>query len=164
MEFNYVPIQPADEPAWRGLCPVGEYRVVEPAQLPNTIPVSLKAKLKNSVVMASGTPTGGAIIVANSNRLDRKDEAIDQSPFAVAVLSQGTAPSGCFIQHGNWERRTVAAPPDFWAAVAASGVERVWLPGDTMPPAAAGRLEDLPKTQRAAFEVSARALKDYGLL
>lgn len=57
-------------------------------------------------IMASGTNAGTAYYMLNLNRVDFRAGAVDQQPFGIAFLGDIPAPSGVFVQHGNWGGRT----------------------------------------------------------
>ncbi len=102
------------------------YMVLSQDELPSVISAALQAKCPEALLMSSTTANDTTILVCNLYRVDQKDFALDQQPFAVAVTSTSTASSGLFIQHGNWDGRTnYNVPQAFWDIVAASGVGAV---------------------------------------
>ncbi len=87
----------------------------------------------------------------NGNRVDFKDNAIDQMPFG--FISSGVTPTtnGCLVQHGDWHRRTVYPPENFWNYASISGIGNCFplseLPGDK-----SGSISDLKiDSQKDAF-------------
>jgi len=96
---------------WESLCPPNHYKIIKPSELPAPIPDALKDKCSHAVMISSGVVgTSTVWCMVNLNRLDKKDNAIDQEPFIYAVRDGEFLPSGCIVHHGDWEGRTVALP------------------------------------------------------
>jgi hypothetical protein len=90
--------------------------------------------------------------MVNVNRVDFRDGAIDQEPFALAFFAQGPAPSGCFIHHGEWFGRTDPPPPEFWQHLQASGLGTCY-PLASLPHQQSGPLHELRiRSQQEAFQ------------
>jgi len=107
--FIEIPDHSFDE--WRDICEPGHYRIVDPYDLPPAIPDTLKAKCSHAVLVASGeVGTSTVWCMANLNRLDKKDNAIDQMPFGFVIQNEKCFPSGCLIDHGDWDVRTISLP------------------------------------------------------
>ena len=155
-ELHWKPLVASETEEWRALLPSGvndpSYRYIEPREFPSSIPESLKAKLDSAVVMASGSPGGTTYLVCNLNRIDRKDDAVDQQPFALAFDANGEVASGVYINHGNWPGRTQRLPAEYTAHVQASGIGKYFIP--TIPEATReGLLSDLSESShRHAFD------------
>ena len=107
--------------------------------------------MDGAVMIAAPTSTGGTYLVFNARRVDTKDRAIDQEPFAIINHSTGPSSAGMFIHHGDWEGRTETAPQEFWDHVEESGIGDYFF---SNPPAGllSGTFAQLPKGDRGAFE------------
>ena len=92
------------------------------ASIPSIIPEGLKGKCQEAVVVAS-TCDAGVVICINLQRLDRKDKAIDQMPFALIAVPNMAA-SSCLLHHADYEGRTTHPDESFWQMVNASGIEQ----------------------------------------
>ena len=151
MEINWFNIEGEDRQAWEQLCPVDEFRIVSPDQLPGPLPQALTNKYNSVLIVASGSPQGIAYYMVNGNRVDAKDSAVDQMPFGLAFIGDNPIPSGCLIQHGTWPNRTVRPPNEFWNHILASGIDSHY-PLSEMPTEATGRITDLKiESQNEAF-------------
>ncbi len=145
------------------LCPVNEYRVIEPHQLMGILPIPqrLLDKLDSAFVMSSGSVDGIAYYMANMNRVHPKDREIDQQPFGLVFLGKDTLPpSGCFIQHGDWDERSVEPPPQFWHYYYDSKIGD-YFPLQTLPPKSSGSIFELKNhnSQGKAFQAIIDELK-----
>jgi hypothetical protein len=151
MRYDYFDISAELHATWNQLCPVNEYRVLPAGELPSILPATLLGKVNSVLLMASGTPNGVVYYMANLNRVDARDQAIDQQPFGLAFLGTLPVDSGCLIQHGNWNDRTSYPPPEFWNHIQASGIGSVY-PVAVLPSDSAGPIESLAHTtQGSAF-------------
>ncbi|MEQ8853604.1 hypothetical protein [Gimesia sp.] len=152
---NWKPLTSSELSDWRALYKdfpsKAYYKQIGQDALPNSMPKSLKQKIDNCVVMASGTPEGDVVMVCNLCRVDQKDSAVDQQPFAIVFDSHGHAESGVYLDHGNWPERTSSPQSDFWRHVDESGIGNYFYP--SLPDGSqSGTLESLPETShRAAF-------------
>ena len=70
--------------------------------------------------------------------LRHQASGIDQEPFGIVFHGDTPARSGVLVHHGSWVERTMPAPPQFWEALAASGIGNCYpfsgLPTDTAGP------------------------------
>jgi hypothetical protein len=145
---------------WEKVCPIGEYRVVPPQGLSGLMPAGLLAKADSILVVASGSPRGKVMYMANVNRVDAKASGVDQTPMAVVFFGTTPAMSGCFAQHGSWSRRTTREPPEFWEALASGNLGQCY-PINHLPVKMAGTISELNvPSQHAAFETLADKLKE----
>ena len=135
---------------WKETCPEGSYRTVAPDLLENLLPHDLLSKTNSVVVMASGSPHASAF-VANLNRVDVPDHAVDQQPYIVTYSHDDSSASGGFIHHGNWPGRTERPGKQFFDGISASGIQ-AFYPLSQMPISASGNLADLEvDSQKEAF-------------
>jgi hypothetical protein len=110
MKYNWFDIANEDRSKWEGICPPGEYKVIQATVLSGVLPDALINQYNSVFVMGSATPHGSVYYMANGNRVDDRDGAIDQMPFGLAFVGNDPVPSGCLIQHGNWMNRTTIPP------------------------------------------------------
>ena len=165
---SWKPLESGELQEWRKM--ISDYpgqpyfKFVKQADLPISIPTTLRDKINHGVVMASGTSEGNIILVCNLCRVDAKDSAIDQQPFALVVDSLGNAPSGMYLQHGDWLDRTTHPPQQFWDAVAESGVGGFFCP--LIPQGCeSGTLESLPESSHGqAFNEMVSRFRSKGCL
>ncbi len=131
------------------LCPVNEYRVVTPDEIPSgIIAPGLLAKTHSVLILCSGTSSGRIYAMMNFNRID--DGEVDQMPYVMAFDSNESIPSGVLIQHGNYSGRTTPLPQDFYPYIAASGT----YPLQEMPTSQSGSIYDLKiGSQEDAFRI-----------
>ena len=150
-QYIYSSLQEEDARKWEELCPTGEFRVMSPNEfknmLPDALPDKLVSKYDSVLVIASGISLGGGADVvcymANGNRVDFKDNAIDQMPFGFILSRAGLLlPSGCLIQHGDWEERTAKPPEEFWDYALESGIGHCF-PIQELPEQQAGTIDDI---------------------
>lgn len=159
-EWSYINTSGIERAACEALCPVGEYRVVGRDAIPSFIPSGLRSKADGALEVASGSPSGTMMLMVNMHRVDQKDRAIDQEPFAIVFNGPTAALSGCIIHHGNWPNRTASPPPEFWQAMAASGLGNCY-PFSELPPNAAGPISEMAvQSQHDAFKALDARLKD----
>lgn len=122
-KFDFLDTTSENPEDWRDLCPVGEFRVLASGSLPKVIPQSLREKCVDSLVMGSGsTDDGYAYFVVNLLRKDERDQGVDQQPFCLWFSGSQVAPSGCLVQHGDWEDRTIDVPETFFHEVKKTGI------------------------------------------
>lgn len=151
MKYDWFDIANEDRKEWEAICPPGEYRVIPATVLSKVLPDALINKYNSVFVMGSGTPYGNVYYMANGNRVDDPNGAIDQMPFGLAFVGDNPVPSGCLIQHGDWANRTIYPPREFWANITASGTAS-YYPLSEMPTDYAGKITDLKiDSQNAAF-------------
>jgi hypothetical protein len=158
--YNWSHIQNESRVKWEELCPVGEYRILPSNVLSGLLPEALINQFNSVFVMASGTMSGNVYYMANGNRVDFPDNAIDQMPFGLAFVGDSPIASGCVIQHGNWINRTIHPPNEFWQQVTASGISNFY-PLSESPTEISGKITDLKiDSQQHAFRNIVDALKE----
>ena len=124
----------------RRVCDPGNYCVLSQASIPSVIPDGLKGKCQEAVVVAS-TCDMGVVYCINLQRIDVKDKAVDQMPFALVAVPNMAA-SSCLLHHADYEGRTSHPDESFWQMVNASGIEEyVQLPES--PPSRKGPISTL---------------------
>lgn len=149
---------------WENICPVNEFRIIPPSELPPIIPAPLIEKTDSIFIVSSGSQYGQILYMANMHRVDYKDFAIDQQPFGVVFQGSKPATSGCLLHHGNWENRTVHPPDEFWMALQSSGIGNLY-PFSELPSTNMGNVSELKVTsQHAAFSKLVKTLKNASLL
>jgi hypothetical protein len=159
-EWSYISTSGIDRAACERLCPVGEYRVVGRDAIPPFIASGHRAKADSALIVASGSPDGVMMFMVNVHRVDRKAVAIDQDPFAIVFNGPTPALSGCSIHHGDWLGRTTTPPPQFWTALAESGIGNCY-PFSELPSKPAGPISELAvQSHHDAFKVLNARLKD----
>ena len=135
---------------WKDTCPEGTWRTITPSALEGLFPEDLLSKTNSLLVMASGS-LQASVFVANLNRVDIPDSAIDQQPYIVAFSHSSSTASGGFVHHGDWVGRTDRPGRGFFDAISASGIQ-AYYPLQEMPNAASGYLADLRvDSQKEAF-------------
>src|SRR5262245_44393601 len=148
---SYFDTSSRDRATWEGLCPPGEFRVVQPTSLPGLQPGGLLAKADSGLMVASGTPQGTVVWMAYVHRVDHEASGIDQEPFGIVFHGDTPAQSGVLVHHGSGVERTMPAPPQFWEALAASGIGNCY-PFSGLPTATAGPIsEPNVPSQHGAF-------------
>lgn len=158
--YDWFGINSQSREQWDQLCPVGEYRIANKDALLGVLPARLLATYDSVFIMASGTLSGVVYYMANGNRIDSKDGAIDQMPFGLAFVGNAPIPSGCLIQHGDWGGRTTHPPAEFWGLVDASGTPSHY-PLSELPLETTGKITDLKIASQAdAFGNLVGVLKD----
>lgn len=160
MKYNWFDIANEDRSKWEDICPPGEYRIVQGTVLSGLLPRALIRQYNSVFVMGSATPHGNVYYMANGNRVDGSDGAIDQMPFGLAFVGDNPIPSGCLIQHGDWGNRTTYPPEEFWRHITDSGTAS-YYPISEMPNESTGKITDLKiDSQNAAFGNLVEILKD----
>ncbi len=151
MKYDWFDIANEDRNKWEGICPPGEYRIFQATVLSGVLPDALINKYNSVFVMGSSTPYGNVLYMANGNRVYDPYGAIDQMQFGLAFIGENPVPSGCLIQHGNWDNRTIYPPKEFWAHITTSGTAS-YYPLSEMPTDSAGKISDLKiDSQNATF-------------
>ncbi|MEE9603997.1 MAG: hypothetical protein V3V70_00370 [Candidatus Scalindua sp.] len=164
MKYDYFNIEDQARKEWENLCPPNEYRVIQKKDflmLPGVLPSELTNKYESIFVMASGDGVENGIVyyMANGNRLDYKDNTIDQQPFGLAFIDNTPIPSGCLIQHGDWEGRTTRPPKEFWDKVSKSEVGQRY-PLSELPEKDSGSINDINiKSQNTAFSTLVKQIE-----
>jgi hypothetical protein len=142
------------------LCPVGEFRVLSPADASGFLPPALTSKFDSIVVAASGSSDGNTYYLLNGNRWDVKAGEIDQQPFGIAMTG-GAATSGVLVHHGDWVDRSTVPPTSFVQGLSTSGLGACY-PLPTNPPTASGPVSSLPRGHAGAFaDVVARIVRQF---
>ena len=164
MKYDWFKIDYEDRNKWESICPPGEYRVYSGSAihtiLGSVLPDALINQYNSVFVMGSSTLNGNVYYMANGNRVDDKDGAIDQMPFGVAFVGVNPVPSGCLIQHGDWGNRTTHPPQEFWGHITSSGTAS-YYPLSEIPSDFAGIITDLKvDSQNTAFGKLVEVLKD----
>jgi hypothetical protein len=159
MRYDFFDITQEQRGVWEELCPVNKYRIVPATAIPGIVPAGLLVKVHSVLVIGSATPDGMAYYMANLNRVDLRDRAIDQQPFGLAFVGTMPVGSGCLIQHGNWPGRTSYPMPDFWSQIQASGL-RAYYPLTELPADPAGPVSALARSsQGSAFGILVEQLR-----
>lgn len=122
------------------VCEPGKYRVLDQASIPSVIPEGLRGKCQEAVVVASTCDTG-VVICINLQRVDTKNKAIDQMPFALVAIPNMAA-SSCLLHHADYQGRTTYPDDNFWQIVNASGIEQ-YIQSPESPPNKCGPLSEL---------------------
>lgn len=154
-EFSYLNLTPKYVKEFNKLCPLNEYRVLEPASIPNEmlnlVPTGLWKKTDSLFLMSSGSAIATAYGMINCNRWDFKASAIDQEPIFFAHIGGSPVLDGIVIHHGNWPGRTTQVPPTFQAYLVSSGIGN-HFPISSTPSTLSGSILTLGDTpQRGAF-------------
>jgi hypothetical protein len=137
-QFFHLEKEKVDEV--RKVCSPGTYCVLDRDSIPSVIPEKLKEKCHEAVIMASTCETG-IVYCINLQRIDQRDKAIDQMPFALVAVPNMAA-SICLLHHADFQGRTSHPNDGFWQMLNASGIEGyVQLPES--PPNSKGPLSEL---------------------
>ena len=161
MKSNWISIDDEKRSDWEAICPVGEYRVIQPKDVPSIIPRELVDKGHSFLVMAFSSPNGTVIYMVNINRIDKKERAIDQEPCGIAFVGNEPVHSGCFIHHGNWKGRTRYIPEEFIDVVSGTALAACYsvtsIPSDPI-----GKIKDLEiSSQRDALHQLMETIRPY---
>jgi len=158
--YDWFNVKKEDRRKWESLCPPGEYRILPREALSGILPEPLINKFINFFIMASGTSSGNVFYMANGNRIDFNDNAVDQMPFGLAFVGDNPIASGCFIQHGDWENRTTTPPNEFWLEIRSSEIPTHY-PLSELPTESSGKITDLKiDSQHHAFSNIVETLKE----
>ena len=152
--------QIAPREIWEQHCAPDEFAIVPPSVIQTLLPClpqALVAKTQKGVIVASGTAYG-VVYMINLLRIDERDKAVDQEPFALAFIGENPTISGCLLHHGDWQGRTVHFADDIWEYITASGVGDFYRLLD-LPLKERGRLDELDKTShQEAFRKAVQEL------
>ena len=144
---------------WTGISLEGNYHVVKPDALTGLMPDTLLNKTNSVVVLASASGQF-SVYVANLNRVDFPDNAVDQHPYIAVFDHSVSAASGGFVDHGDWDGRTDYPGNNFFDAISASGITAHY-PLEQMPNSTSGTLDELnTSSQKAAFWQAFSALHE----
>jgi hypothetical protein len=115
--------------------------------------------MTSALLMWERTSSGSIYLVCNGIRHDVKDNALDQEPFGIVVHSSGASPSGIFIHHGDWRRRTTPITPAVSQVLDSTSLGNYFPLGET-PSGSSGPLADLSDTSHeGAFKTMLQKLK-----
>ena len=158
--YDWLNVQNENRTKWEEICPAGEYRILPSNVLLGILPNALINQYSSVFIMASGTASGNVYYMANGNRVDFPDSAVDQMPFGLAFVGDNAIASGCVIQHGDWGNRTIHPPDEFWQQVNASGI-LTFCPLSELPGESGGKITNLKiESQEHAFRNIVNALKE----
>lgn len=142
-KYDWFDMSNQNRKEWEDLCPVNEFRIVKPDQLPSVLPKSLTSKFDSVFILASGSADDTIVYyMINGNRVDYKVGQIDQQPLGLAFVGPDPIPSGCLIQHGDWEGRSTIPPDEFWYYLTESGIGNLY-PISELPPRNSGSIKEL---------------------
>ena len=152
-KYSWFNVSNVQRKEFEELCPVNEFRIVKPSELPSIIPEELRNKFDSVLIVASGSSSNNvAYYMINGNRVDFKDNSIDQEPFGLAFIGEIAAASGSLIHHGDWKNRTTEPPDEFWDYVSASEIGNCY-PLSELPTEPSGSIKDLNViSQKEAFK------------
>ena len=139
----------------RKICDPGTYCVLGQDSIPSVIPEKLKEKCQAAVVVASTCDTG-VVYSINLQRIDPKDKAIDQMPFALVAVPN-TAASSCLLHHADYQGRTTYPDDGFLQMVNASGIEQ-FVQLSESPPNRKGPLSELKGSSHEKGFLEAKAV------
>ena len=106
----------------RKICDPGTYRLLDKQEIPSIIPPKLKDTCHSAVVVASSC-YNGIVYCINLQRIDRKEQSLDQMPYALVAVPDMAA-SSCLLHHADYTGRTTHPTEEFWQNVNASGIEK----------------------------------------
>ena len=152
-QFFHLEKEKVDEV--RNICSPGTYCILGQDSLPSVIPENLKEKCLAAVIVAS-TCDAGVVYYINLQRIDLKDKAIDQMPFALVAVPNMAA-SSCLLHHADYKGRKTHPDETFWQIVNASGIEEyVQLPES--PPSREGPISELKGSSHEKGFLNAKAV------
>jgi len=152
-QFFHLEKEKVDEV--RKVCSPGTYCVLDQDSIPSVIPEKLREKCHEAVVVASTCETG-IVYCLNLQRIDQRDKAIDQMPFALVAVPNMAA-SSCLLHHAEFQGRTSHPNDRFWQILNASGIEDyVQLPES--PPKNKGPLSELKGSSHEKGFLKAKAV------
>jgi len=122
MKSQFFPLEKEKVNEIQNICSPNRYCVLDQDSIPSVIPEKLKQKCRGAVVVASTCDTG-VVYCINLQRVDLKDKAIDQMPYAVVTVPD-TAASSCLLHHADYQGRTTHPDNGFLQMVNASGIEQ----------------------------------------
>ena len=99
MKYDWIDISDQERNKWEEICPPGEYRIIPASALSGVLPDSLINKYNSALVMGSASPYGNVYYMANGNRVDGADAAIDQMPFGLAFIPHSAPDSGKSLEY-----------------------------------------------------------------
>jgi hypothetical protein len=152
---SWIRLTPSQQQELDSIVKTPGWTIIARESMPSIFPPPFRDKIDSAVLIAAPTSTGGTYLAFNAIRVDYKDRALDQEPFAVIVHSTGADSEGMFLHHGNWAGRTVHPSTTFWDRVDESKIGSYFL---AFPPSGmtSGTLDQLPEGYKNAFaEVTA---------
>jgi hypothetical protein len=159
MKYDYFNTENIKKEDVIATCPVNEYRVIPPQQLPFPFPQKLLRKCDSVFVTVSGGPNDVAYAMFNFNRVD--GIAVDQMPFMVGFIGEDPTVSGSLVQHGNWPGRTTYPGQGFLDNLTASGIGNCY-PISELPTTTSGSIYDLkPSSQEGAWSAAIRRIEPF---
>ena len=138
----------------RMICKPGTYCVLGKDSIPSVIPEKLKQKCHGAVVIASNCERG-TVICINLQRLDQKDKAIDQMPFALIAVPNKAA-SSCLLHHADYDGRTTYLDKEFLNIIDESGIEP-YIQIPESPPKRNGSISELKGSSHEKGFLKAKA-------
>ena len=160
-KYDYSSIEIESVKNLREICPLNEFRIVCPNVIKslNLIPDSLLNKYESILIVASGSHSCEAYFMLNGNRVDFRDNSIDQMPFGFICSGTNPLTSATLTQHSDWSGRTHNPPDAFWSHLFASGIGNSY-PFQEMPSNESGRINELNiQSQQDAFSDLVTELK-----
>lgn len=159
MKYDYFNTEKIGKEDVIAVCPVNEYRVISPKDVPFPFPQALLDKCDSVFVTVSGGPNDITFAMFNFNRVDGK--AIDQMPFMVGFIGEDATVSGVLVQHGNWPGRTSYPTEGFFDNLTASGIGNCY-PIPELPTTSSGSVHDLkPLSQEGAWSVAIKRIEPF---
>ena len=72
MRYDFFNISGENRDDWEAICPLNQYRVLPPNELPGPLPSGLTTKYDSVVIASSGTTGGTAFFMINGNKIRPK--------------------------------------------------------------------------------------------
>lgn len=130
------------------------------SDIPNLLPVKLRARTVEVVAVSAPASTGGTVLMLNVYRADARASKFDEQPVLILVNSTGASTFAVSIDHADHEGRSAAfvLPEDFGSEVTSSGIANYYR---SLPPlgSTGGPLSTLPAGDRSAFERAMELLR-----
>jgi len=152
---RWVSVDPVAADYLKNLCPVNTAVVLDSRTIATTAGTALHSDLLRKspaiTVAASRLPnTDIELRVIIYHRTEDDKKLIDHTSFGILYSRHGTQSSGCYSQHGEYDRETVLSEDD-WTHFVASGIEDL-REKCGIPTVESGSVFDLPEKARKAFE------------
>jgi hypothetical protein len=130
------------------------------SEIPKAIPEPLRNKLKSAMLMWERTSSSSVFLVFNNIRFDQKDNSLDQQPFGIVVNSSGASTYGIFIDHGNWQNRSIPITPEVISILESTSLGNYFPFREEVSQNSSGSLTDLKNTSHgSAFKEMISELK-----
>lgn len=143
------------------ICPLNSYRrIANLKQIPVPLPSGLIDKSFGAVIVGSGD-AHNAVYMINLLRHDKREQAVDQQPFAIAYRNvEGVIDlTAAVLHHGDWPGRTTYPGDGFIGAVEGSGITNFY-PYIGVPNKEQGSITELePDSQKKAFWNTVKAIR-----